>query len=111
MEILTQPWRNTAAQLSVLRLLVVPEHAQSPELVSLLALFTQRVNREGLKSLSSSADPTLQPWTCLDIVRALLRLGDSTHGDEVRRLFDHPFKVRTFACCLHIDIFPWLFLS
>ncbi len=87
-----QPWRSIQAQLSFLRLLVIPEHAQNPELVSLLSLFTNRVNREGLKSLSNSADPTLQPWTCLDIVRALLRLGDTMHSEEVRRLFDHPSK-------------------
>ena len=92
-DVLTQPWRNSHVQLSFLRLLVIPEHAQYPELVSLLSLFTSRVNREGLKSLSSSADPTLQPWTCLDLVKALLRLGDSNHLEEVRRLFEHPCKV------------------
>lgn len=89
---LTQVWRNTTAQLSILRLLVIPEHAQSPEIVAFLSSFTNRVNREGLKSLSNSADPTLQPWICLDLVRTLLQLGDSNHQEEVTRLLDHPYK-------------------
>lgn len=89
---LTQVWRNTTAQLSILRLLVIPEHAQSPEIVAFLSSFTNRVVREGLKSLSNSADPTLQPWICLDLVKTLLQLGEANHHEDVCRLLDHPLK-------------------
>ena len=60
--------------------------------MGIISMCEKRVQRETLKNVSSASDATMTPWLALDLHAALLRLSDSLLHDQVRTLYDHPFK-------------------
>jgi hypothetical protein len=72
-------WSHTTEQLSLLRVLLSPQHAQSAEVAEVFRLVPNKLpaNASGNGGSSSvAADPKITPWTCPGVIRACARLGD-----------------------------------
>jgi CCR4-NOT transcription complex subunit 1 len=82
---LFENWKNSAGQLSFLKLAV----AAPPDIFNFASSSSVRIDAEGLPSVGKTLN---QSWYSLSLIETLLRLAETENYSIVRNVFNYPIK-------------------